>query len=281
MSKARLNAQHAMRRVSENEKLLLSKQFKPSPVKVTIQSTENLPITRSGKLRECKECKYSNNDCTFCSLLNKHIYPYQYACFEFITDEEYEKKRIESIAINAAQLSAQWQATQIKEEEKCNWLLTLMIDMIVGSQILLEDFERRSDSMFKNNPFPDKEDVSNHKSDKDWIFTHKYAFSSMKKQYDGMKKKFESICNKIRTTFESTIQKHIVEMCTEKETNKLDEKKYTAIDINAAEFTRLMMLVMNKTVGNDENFNKIVDFIAQLDGEDVFSPNDISRFKIK
>ena len=250
-------------------------------MKMTIKSENNLPVSKSGKLRECRECKYSNKDCTFCSLLNKPIFPYQYACFKFITDEEDIRSRAESAAKEAVRISVEWQKIQQVEEEKCNWLLTLMIDMIVGSQILLEDFERRSDRMFKNNPFPDEEDVANHKSDRDWIFKHKYAFASIKKIYEGMKSKFEKGCSTIRTTFESTIQKHIVAMCTDKETKELDEKMYTSIDVNAAEFTRLMMLVMNKAVGHDGNFEKIVDFVAQLDGVDVFSPQDISRFKIK
>lgn len=191
------------------------------------------------------------------------------------------KQKAEALAKKAAETALEWKKTQKVEEEKCNWLLTLIIDMIVGSQILLADFERRTDMMFKNNPFPDAEDVANHKSDKDWIFKHKYAFASVKKIYDGMKNKFEDGCSKIRTTFDSTIQKHIVAMCTDKETKMLDEKMYTSIDVNAAEFTRLMMLVMNKVVGHDGNFEKIVDFVAQLDGADVFSPQDISRFKIK
>ena len=135
--------------------------------------------------------------------------------------------------------------------------------------------------MFKNNPFPDAEDVANHKSDKDWIFKHKYAFASIKKIYDSMKSKFKDGCSKIQATFESTIQKHIVAMCTDKETKQLDEKMYTSIDVNAAEFTRLMMLVMNKSVGHDGNFEKIVDFVAQLEGADVFSPQDIAKFKMR
>lgn len=278
MSKIRKNVDFARNNVKVTD---MFPSIKPQPMKMTIKSENNLPVSKSGKLRECRECKYSNNDCTFCSLLNKPIFPYQYACFKFITDEEDIRRRAESAAKEAARISVEWQKIQKIEEEKCNWLLTLMLDMIVGSQILLEDFERRSDRMFKNNPFPDEEDVANHKSDKDWIFKHKYAFASIKKIYEGMKSKFEKGCSTIRTTFESTIQKHIVAMCTDKETKELDEKMYTSIDVNAAEFTRLMMLVMNKAVGHDGNFEKIVDFVAQLDGADVFSPQDISRFKIK
>lgn len=277
MSKARQNAIYA--RQSANSKVL--SQIAPQPFKITIKSDKELPMTKSGKLRKCQECVHSNDDCTFCNENKKVIFPYQYACFNFKDDEEYKRERAASIAKEAAETSLRWQKTQQVEEIKCNWILTLMIDMVVASQILLEDFERRTNMMFKNNPFPDAEDVANHKSDKDWIFKHKYAFANIKKIYESMKNKFEDGCSKIRTTFESTIQKHIVAMCTEKETKKLDEKLYTAIDVNAAEFTRLMMLVMNKVVGTNENFEKIVDFVAQLEGEDVFSPNDISRFKIK
>lgn len=278
MSKKRYNIETARKNAKVTD---MFPSIKSEPMKITIKTEHDLPVSKSGKLRQCKECMHSNRDCTFCSLLNKMIFPYQYACFKFITDEEEIRRKAEVAAKEAARLSAEWQIIQNAEEEKCNWLLTLMLDMIVGSQILLEDFERRTDRMFANNPFPDAEDVANHKSDKDWIFKHKYAFGAIKKIYEGMKKKFEDGCSKIRTTFETTIQKHIVLMSTDKETGKLDEKKYTSIDINAAEFTRLMMLVMNKAVGHDGNFEKIVDFVAQLDGADVFSPQDISRFKIK
>lgn len=278
MSKMRRNIETARKNAKVTD---MFPSIKPEPVKITFKSEKDLPISKSGKLRECRECKYSNKECTFCELLNKPIFPYQYACFRFITDEEDIRRRAESAAKEAARISLEWQKIQQIEEEKCNWLLTLMLDMIVGSQILLEDFEMRSDRMFKNNPFPDAEDVANHKSDKDWIFKHKYAFNSIKKTYESMRKKFHEGCNSIRSTFETTIQKHIVAMCKDPETKQLDEKKYTAIDINAAEFTRLMMLVMNKSVGHDGNFEKIVDFVAQLDGEDVFSAQDISRFKIK
>lgn len=278
MSKVRMSLDVARKNASLSERF---PNIKPQEMKITIKSTEDLPVTKEGKLRECRECAHSNPSCTYCEYLKKSIFPYQYACFNFITDEDELKRKAESAAREAAELSIKWQKTQQAEEEKCNWLLTLMLDMIVGSQILLEDFERRSDMMFKNNPFPDAEDVANHKSDKDWIFKHKYAFAGIKKIYESMKIKFEDGCSKIRATFESTIQKHIVAMCTDKETKKLDEKMYTSIDVNAAEFTRLMMLVMNKAVGHDGNFEKIVDFVAQLDGADVFTPQDISRFKIK
>lgn len=278
MSKIRRNVDAARKNAKVTD---MFPSIKPQPMKITIKSEKDLPMTKTGKLRECRECMHSNRECTFCTLLNKAIFPYQYACFSFITDEEETKRKAESAAREAAELSVKWRKIQQAEEEKCNWLLTLMLDMIVGSQILLADFERRSDRLFENNPFPDAEDVANHKSDKDWIFKHKYAFASIKKIYESMKSKFDDGCSKIRATFESTIQTHIVKMCTDSDTQKLDEKKYTAIDINAAEFTRLMMLVMNKSVGHDGNFEKIVDFVAQLDGADVFSPQDISRFKIK
>ena len=277
MSNARKNAVYA--RQNAEKKLLV--QSKPQPMKITIKTEHDLPISPSGQLRMCEDCVHSNKDCTFCNELKKAIFPYQYACFKFVDDEEYKRRRAEAIAKEAAEVSLKWEKTQKAEEEKCNWLLTLMLDMIVGSQILLEDFERRTDKIFKNNPFPDAEDVANHKCDKDWIFKHKYAFASIKKIYDSMKTRFEDGCSKIKATFESTIQKHIVAMCTDKETKKLDEKMYTSIDINAAEFTRLMMLVMNKAVGSDENFEKIVDFVAKLDGVDVFSPQDIAKFKMK
>lgn len=276
MSKGRKNAIYA-RQTSGT----IAPSIKAEPLKITIKTEHDLPVSKSGQLRKCEDCVHSNSDCTFCNELKKMIFPFQYACFRFVNDEDYQRQRAESAAKQAAEVSIKWQKTQQVEEQKCNWLLTLMIDMIVGSQILLEDFERRTDAMFKNNPFPDAEDVANHKSDKDWIFRHKYAFASIKKIYDGMKTKFEEGCSKIRTTFESTIQKHIVAMCTDKETKQLDEKMYTSIDVNAAEFTRLMMLVMNKVVGSEGNFEKIVDFVAQLDGVDVFSPQDISKFKIK
>lgn len=278
MSKARRSAIYALQNA---ETKMVAPSLKPQPVNITIKTEHDLPVTKSGQLRKCEDCVHSNDDCTFCNEFKKIIFPFQYACFSFINDDDYQKQKAEAIAKKAAETALEWKKTQKVEEEKCNWLLTLIIDMIVGSQILLADFERRTDMMFKNNPFPDAEDVANHKSDKDWIFKHKYAFASVKKIYDGMKNKFEDGCSKIRTTFDSTIQKHIVAMCTDKETKMLDEKMYTSIDVNAAEFTRLMMLVMNKVVGHDGNFEKIVDFVAQLDGADVFSPQDISRFKIK
>lgn len=278
MSKIRHSIESARKNANLAERF---PSIKPEPMKITFKSEHDLPVTKSGKLKKCEDCIHSTPDCTYCKELKKAIFPYQYGCFKHVDDEEDKRRRAESAAKQAAELSLKWQKTQKTEEEKCNWLLTLMLDMIVGSQILLEDFERRSDLMFKNNPFPDAEDVANHKSDKDWIFKHKYAFNSIKKTYESMKKKFEEGCSNIRSTFETTIQKHIVAMCTDPETKKLDGNKYTAIDINASEFTRLMMLVMNKSVGHDGNFEKIVDFVAQLDGADVFSPQDISRFKIK
>ena len=277
MSKARQNAIYARKNADSK----VFSQITPQPLKITIKSEKDLPMTKSGRLRKCEECAHSNADCTFCNENKKVIFPYQYACFNFIDDEEYKRQRAESAAKVAAETAIKWQKTQQIEEEKCNWLLTLMLDMVVGSQILLADFERRTDEMLKNNPFPDEEDVANHKSDKDWIFKHKYAFASVNKMYESMKNKFEEGCSKIRSTFESTIQKHIIAMCTDKKTGELDEKMYTSIDINAAEFVRLMMLVMNKAVEGNGNFEKIVDFVAQLEGKDVFTPNDISRFKIK
>ena len=278
MSKIRRSVETARRNSSVTD---MFPSIAPQPMKITIKSEHDLPVTKSGKLKKCEDCIHSTPDCTYCKELKKAIFPYQYGCFKHVDDEEDKKQRAEAAAKHAAEVSMKWKQQQKVDEEKCNWLLTLMLDMIVGSQILLEDFEKRSIAMFKNNPFPDANDVANHKSDKDWIFKHKYAFASIRKIYEGMKSKVEDGCSKIRTTFESTIQKHIVGMCTDKTTQAFDEKQYEAVDFNAAEITRLMMLVMNKVVGSDQNFDKIVDFVASLDGVDVFSPQDIAKFKIK
>lgn len=279
MSKTRLSAQYAMKRVEQDRKKAPTVNKTKSVLPPELAAI--VPLSKSGEMKKCRDCVHSNPDCTFCNLRKKAILPYGYGCFDHMTDEEEKKKRTEAAAVQAAQVSIAWQKMQKTEEEKCNWLLTLMLDMIVGSQILLSDFERRTDWILKNNPFPDAEDVANHKSDKDWIFKHKYAFGAIHKTYESMKKKFEEGCSKIRTTFENTIQKHIVGMCTDKAANEFDEQKYTSIDFNAAEITRLMMLVMNKVVGHNGNFEKIVDFVAQLDGVDVFKPEDIAKFKTK
>ena len=88
MSKMRRNIETARKNAKVTD---MFPSIKPEPMKITFKTDKDLPVTKSGKLRECSECAHSTPDCTFCEYSKKPIYPFQYACFNFISDEE-EKK---------------------------------------------------------------------------------------------------------------------------------------------------------------------------------------------
>lgn len=211
---------------------------------VKIKTTENLPIAKDGRLRECRECVFSNRECTYCSELRRHILPYQYACPKFRTNEQEEARRKEEARKRAE-----------RTERRLNFLLTSMVNSSTATQMLLEDFDSRF------------EDVA---VERQWRQERKMAYKKIREHLEGARKLYQQY-----------IQKDMDNMFTDRGTKEYDVTMYDHHQMDAMEWCRLQLLYTDRCWDNEDNANKVMGFIEGLPSSDIFDDRDIEHYRMK
>ena len=132
-------------------------------------------ILSNPQLRKCSQCANSNEDCTFCSALNKPLARWMYAglCKHFETDEE---RIIKQTREHLARLA--------KEEKKMNHILTLSLNAMEVSMLYLEDFSSRIETEYKRAEAKGTGDPKVRASDRRWIAEMKRANKAMTKHLE-------------------------------------------------------------------------------------------------
>lgn len=194
------------------------------------------------KLRNCKECAFSNRECTYCSEIGKHILPYQYACPKFRTDEE-EMVRLREKAERLAE----------RRERKLNFLLTTLMSCATAGQMLLEDFDGR---------FLDKT------AESEWRHSHKKALGQICRNIDG--------CRKL---YDQYFQKDIDKIFSKG--GSYDVTSYDNHNRDAQEICRLLLLYVDRCFDSFENSSRVFDFIESLPTGDIFEKEDINHYRMK
>ncbi len=218
--------------------------MKNNDVKLTMKSTVNLPMTESGRLRECRECAFSNSECTYCTELARHIYSYQYACPKFRTDEE-----------ELARKKAQARDAAAKTERKLNFLLTSMCNCASATQMLLEDFDSR---------FEDQN------VERQWRQSRKMAYNQIRENIE-----------KCRRLFNQYIQPDFDNLFTEKGRKEYDVAMYDNHQRDAQEWCRLQLLYLDRCWDNEENADKVTAFLEGLPSNNIFDKGDIEHYRMK
>lgn len=213
-------------------------------VKIAMPSGGPLPTIPQGHLRKCEDCMYSNRDCTFCSELGKHIFPYQYACTRFRSDEEEKARR-----------KAEKLAKAERMERKLNFLLTALFNCSSATQMMLEDFDSR---------FEDQN------VEREWRHNTKYAYSKIREHL-----------NECRKLYNRYIQPDFDRLFTENGTQPYDVEKYDHHSQDAMELCRLYLLYIDRCWDDEDAANKVVGFIADMPSGDLFDEKDIEHYRMK
>lgn len=212
-------------------------------VKVTIKTEVELPMD-GNRLRECKECMHSIDGCTYCTLLQKHIFPYQYACFKFKTREQ-----------EIAELTAKKKELADKMERKLNFLLTAMVNCSTATEMLFEDFDSRFAGL---------------KGEDEWRHSRKMAYKKIREHIEGARKLYTQY-----------LHKDLDNLFTDRGKKEYDVVLYDNHQMDAMETCRLMLLYLDRCWDDEKVANEIVGFIESKPSLGIFESEDIEHYRLR
>ena len=203
-----------------------------------------IPVGPDGKWRMCWQCVNSNRECDFCEKKKIRISRVLYACPDF-----------EDAPMRTKRLSKEELIRRAKEERMLNYILTAMCNCATATQKFLIDFC----SYFEKK-----------KAETEW------RHSRMKAANDILK-----AADKMQTIHAQFFQEDMNKVHTDHGTKEYDSKAYDNHQEDANELCRLIMLYIDRCWGNEEAANKVVEFIENLETGNIFSDEDIERYRLK
>ena len=211
---------------------------------MTVTKKIIIPTAPDGTWRRCIECVHSNRECNFCEKKNIRTSKVMYACPDFATPEEELKRRQHALLIKKA-----------KEERMLDYVLTAMCNCATATQCFLIDFC----SFFEKR-----------KKHSDWAHKKAWAANEIIKASE-----------RIQTLHAQFFQEDMNRANTDKGTKEFNHEFFDNHQKDAYELCRLLMLYIDRCWGNEEFANKIVEFIESLETGNIFTDDDIERFRLR
>lgn len=215
-------------------------------------------ILSNPQLRKCSQCANSNEDCTFCSALNKPLARWMYAglCKHFETDEE---RIIKQTREHLARLA--------KEEKKMNHILTLSLNSMEVAMLYLEDFSSRIETEYKRAEAKGTGDPKVRASDRRWISEMKRANKAMTKHLEGARKQFQHY-----------VMPTLNKVFYDKETKEYDIQSYDDHQQDSHELAKLMLMYFEVAFNNKKNSDKIFTIMEKMESIGVLEEKDINKY---
>lgn len=204
----------------------------------------SIPTGPDGKWRMCWECAGSNRECDFCDKKNIRINRVMYACPDFETPEQRQKL-----------LTKQELLRRAKEERMLNYILTAMCNCATATQNFLVDFC----SYFEK---------SNQESK--WRHSRKKAANDILKGAE-----------RIQSLHAQFFQEDMNKVHTDHGKKEFDYKAFDNHQEDSNELCRLIMLYIDRCWGDEKAANKVVACLESLPTGNIFSDDDIERYRLK
>lgn len=211
------------------------------------------------ELKPCKLCVYSNEDCTWCSANNVPILSvHQYGCVKHMTNEEALRK-----------------ITREEFEKNARTLQRLQFELdIMGYQIgaasqTLEKIDAELTQSYNAIKYKDEESIKNH--------------NESKKNRDRLAKAFKEIKFKaqdIRNVYDKYVEYFFNTLYSE-EDGTFNWKESDKNLVNTGVINSFVRVLVDKTLDNGENANKIMDFMLSLKGCGVYDEDSIGKYMIR
>lgn len=206
------------------------------------------------ELKPCKQCVYANEDCTWCSENKIKIAPYQYGCRKFMTNEDAVRKLAE-----------------IEHEKYCKELAktTLELDImgytINAASIMLEKIDKDIERSYNAIKDPTDASLKNRENSKKNRDRLRKAYSQMKFSATDM-----------RNTYDRYVEYFFTHQFTD------DQGNYNGFEsdknlANSGVITKFIKLFVDRSLDNEENAQKILDFISSLPGSGYLSEHDFNN----
>jgi hypothetical protein len=218
-------------------------------------------ILSNPQLRKCSQCANSNEECTWCSQMNKPLAKFMYAgmCKHFETDEE---RIIRQTRENLKR--------QEKEEHKVNHLLTMALNCIDASMLFLEDFAQRVEKEYKIAELKGTGDPRVRKADRTWIGNLKKANKAMLNNIDGARKQFQHYVMPIYN-----------KVFYDKEVKQYDVEMYDDHQSDCTELAHLVLRYFDVAFLNKSNADAVIELMKSMKSCGVMEESDFNHYNFR
>lgn len=211
-------------------------------------------VSALNALKPCKSCIYSNEDCSWCFENKIRIYPFQYGCNKHITNEEAVRKLAE---------------IELEKQKKEVAKLTLDMDImgyaINAASIILEKIDNELERSYNSIKSKSDETIKNHQESKKNRDRLRKAYAQMKANATDM-----------RNTYNRYIEYFFTHQFTDLD-NKYDVVASDKNLANSGIVSKVIKLFVDRALENEDNANKIVDYMMSLKGSGIYEDRDFDK----
>lgn len=145
--------------------------------------------------------------------------------------------------------------------EKLNFKLTILITMSLAAQLLMENLDQEIKYMIE---------------DYEWRRETRFGLGAINKNLNKASEYF----NKARTAYERFLEPSRTRCLKDKKTGKFSVQFHDDNMRDANEMLRLEMLYYDKCFQNLDNVNAVFKFLRSLEGQGIFTDEDIEQFRM-
>lgn len=210
------------------------------------------------ELKPCKLCIYSNEDCDWCSENKMPIHPHQYGCKKHMTNEE---ALVEITKEEFKKHSAQLRRLQLE--------LDIMGYEIGAASQTLEKIDAELCQSYNAIKVKDEACIKNH--------------NESKKNRDRLAKAYKELQFKaqdIRNIYDRYVEYFFNTLYTE-ENGTFNWRENEKSLVNTGVINTFIRVMVDKTLENGENAQKILEFMLSLKGSGIYNDEQVGKFMIR
>jgi hypothetical protein len=205
------------------------------------------------KLKPCKSCVFANEDCTWCSENRIKIAPFQYGCRKYMTNEDAVRKLAE---------------LEYKKYKKEMARITLDMDVmgytINAASIMLEKIDKELERSYNSIKEKTEDSIKKHNESKRNRDRLRKAYAQMKFNATDM-----------RNTYDRYIEYFFATQFTDAD-GKYNDKESDKNLANSGVISKVIKVFVDRALDNEENANKILDFMLSLQGTGLYEEHDFN-----
>ena len=225
---------------------------------VNLEEVIKETVSTLNELKQCHSCVFSNEHCNWCSENKIKIHPSQYGCRKYMTNEdavrrlaeiEYEKYR--------------------KEIAKMVLDMNIMGYSINAASIMLEKIDKELERSYNSIKDKTEDSIKKHHESKRNRERLRKAYAQMKINAQDM-----------RNTYDKYIEYFFAHQFIDEQGkyNGAESDKNLA---NSGVISKVIKVFVDRALDNEENANKIMDFMLSLQGSGIYDENDFNKMMIK
>lgn len=224
----------------------------------TVEDSVRETLKTLETLKPCKSCIFANDDCSWCFENKIKITPYKYGCNKHITNEAAIRKLAE-----------------IEYQKYCQKIAKATLDLdimgytINAAAIMLEKIDAEMEQSYKEIKAKDNESERKHSESK-------RNRDKLRRAYVQMK----SYAADMRNTYNKYIEYFLIHQFSD-DKGKLNGVEYDKNSANAGIISKVVKIFVDRSLENEENATKIIDFMLSLEGSGIYDEHDFNNGMLK